>query len=98
LAGPMFGYGDLMGGFFNFLTTIATIGRGRPFDTFLALTTHYSTKSMKTLEELTPGGCRWPVADPLYLFFFSREGRSVALEFAHASFHSGLRLLVRLAQ
>jgi hypothetical protein len=52
-----------MGGFFNFLTTIATNGRGRPFDTFLALTSHYSRKSMKTLEELTPGGCRWPVAD-----------------------------------
>ena len=63
MAGPMFGYGDLMGGFFNFLTTIATNGRGRPFDTFLALTSHYSRKSMKTLEELTPGGCRWPVAD-----------------------------------
>ena len=63
LADPMFGYGDLMGGFFNFLTTIATNGRGRPFDTFLALTSHYSRKSMKTLEELTPGGCRWPVAD-----------------------------------
>jgi hypothetical protein len=52
-----------MGGFFNFLTTIATNGRGRPFNTFLALTSHYSRKSMKTLEELTPGGCRWPVAD-----------------------------------
>ena len=40
-----------MGGFFNFLTTIATNGRGRPFDTFLALTSHYSGKSMTTLEE-----------------------------------------------
>jgi hypothetical protein len=29
-----------MGGFFNFLTTIATNGRGRPFDTFLALTSY----------------------------------------------------------
>ena len=38
----LFGYGDLMGGFFNFLATIATNGRGRPFDTFLALTSHYS--------------------------------------------------------
>ena len=59
----LFGYGDLMGGFFNFLTTIATNGRGRRFDTFLTLTSHYSRISMKTLEELTPGGCRWPVAD-----------------------------------
>jgi hypothetical protein len=30
----------VMGGFFNFLTTIATNGRGRPFDTFLAVTSH----------------------------------------------------------
>ena len=45
-----------MGGFFNFLTTIATNRRGRPFDTFLALTSHYSRKSMKTLEELRPAG------------------------------------------
>ena len=52
-----------MGGFFNFLTTIATNGRGRPFETFLAVTSRYRRKSMKTLEELTPGGCRWPVAD-----------------------------------
>jgi hypothetical protein len=52
-----------MGGFFNFLAAIATNGRGRPFDTFLAVTSRYRRKSMKTLEELTPGGCRWPVAD-----------------------------------
>ena len=32
-------------------------------DTFLAVTSRYRRKSMKTLEELTPGGCRWPVAD-----------------------------------
>ena len=56
LAGPMFGYGDLMGGFFNFLTTIATNGRGRPFDTFLALTSHLEGNPRRRSKSLRPAG------------------------------------------
>jgi hypothetical protein len=52
----MFGYGDLMGGFFNFLTTIATNGRGRPFDTFLALTSHLEGNPRRRSKSLRPAG------------------------------------------